>query len=66
MAGLVRMVEAAGFELEAGRARCSMPPGAGQPKATGRAALTHLRSRVGRDSLSPGDVGAPHAAIHAR
>ena len=36
-----------------------MPPGAGQPKATGRAALTHLRSRVGRELLFSGHVGAP-------
>ena len=65
-AGLVRMVEAAGFTLEARARTVLMPPGAGQPKATGRAALTHLRSRVGRELLFSGDVGAPHAAIHAR
>jgi hypothetical protein len=65
-AGLVRMVEAAGFTLEARPRTVLMPPGVGQPKATGRAALTHLRSRVGRELLFSGHVGAPHAAIHAR
>jgi len=65
-AGLVRMVEAAGFTLEARPRTVLMPPGTGQPKATGRAAVTHLRSRVGRELLFSGYVGAPHAAIHAR
>ena len=64
-AGLVRMVEAAGFTLEARPRTVLMPPGTGQPKTTGRAAVTHLRSRVGRELLFSGYVGAPHAAIHA-
>jgi hypothetical protein len=62
-AGLVRMVEAAGFTLAAPPRTVLMPPGAGHPKPAGRAALVHLRSRVGRELLFAGQVGAPHAAI---
>jgi hypothetical protein len=64
-AGLVRMVEAAGFTLTAPPRTVLMPPGAGHPKPAGRAALLHLRSRVGRELLFAGYVGAPHAAILA-
>jgi tRNA (mo5U34)-methyltransferase len=64
-AGLVRIVEAAGFDLAAAPRTILMPPGAGHPKPAGREALTHLRSRVGRELLFAGHVGAPHAAILA-
>ena len=63
VAGLRRMVEAAGFEAVEVR-RVSMPPGAGQQRKRPSAAL--LRSRAGRRDLLGAWRGDPHAAVLAR
>jgi tRNA (mo5U34)-methyltransferase len=65
-AGLVRMVEAAGFALTGPPRTVLMPPGAGHPKPAARAALRLVRSRVGRELLFAGRVGGPHLAVHAQ
>jgi tRNA (mo5U34)-methyltransferase len=64
-AGLVRMVAAAGFGLTGPPRPVLMPPGAGHPKPSGRAALGLLRSRAGRELLFAGRIGGPHLAVHA-
>jgi hypothetical protein len=65
-AGLVRMVEAAGFTLIAPPTTVLMPPGAGHPKPSGRDTLGLLRSRAGRELVFAGRVGGPHLAVHAQ
>jgi tRNA (mo5U34)-methyltransferase len=63
-AGVVRMVEAAGFELVSGPKRLYVPPGPGRklrrfsPKA--------LRNRDGRYALTVAWKGDPHVVIEAR
>jgi tRNA (mo5U34)-methyltransferase len=64
-AGLQRMVGAAGFTPTEPPRPVLMPPGAGHPKPSGRAALPLLRSRAGRELLFAGRVGGPHLAVHA-
>ncbi len=61
---LVRMVEAAGFELTDGPARIYMKPGAGHPPR--RLAPKALLSSFGRDELRRAWVGDPHCALAAR
>jgi tRNA (mo5U34)-methyltransferase len=64
VAGLVREVETAGFELERPPQRLFIPPGEGwkPPRFAPRA----LRNREGRYWLTAAWLGDPHAAIVAR
>jgi tRNA (mo5U34)-methyltransferase len=64
VAGIVRMVEAAGFMLLRPPERLRMPPGAGQqsPPLT----LAVLRGRASRRALLDARIGDPHAAVLAR
>lgn len=62
--GLIRMVEAAGFELEMPPRRIYMTPGAGQPVPKFRMKL--LRTAFGREALVTAWRGSPHAVILAR
>lgn len=64
MAGVVRMVEAAGFELEGPARRVKFPAGAGQGRPRLRPAV--LRSRGGREALLRAYYGDPHVALVAR
>jgi tRNA (mo5U34)-methyltransferase len=64
LAALVRMVEAAGFELAAPPVRFRMPPGAGQPRP--RASLAMLRHAGARTAWVTAKLGDPHAAVLAR
>lgn len=65
-AALLRMVEAARFDL-AGRPRMvTIPAGAGQPRLRGRTAAAALRHRGGREALLRTSVGDPHLAVAAR
>jgi tRNA (mo5U34)-methyltransferase len=64
-AGLVRMVEAAGFALTAPARTVLMPPGAGHPRPGGREALALARSRAGRELLFAARAGAPHGVVRA-
>jgi tRNA (mo5U34)-methyltransferase len=61
---LTRLVESAGFVIEHGPLRISMPPGKGQPRLGLKLAL--LRSHEGRVALRSSRRGDPHAAILAR
>jgi tRNA (mo5U34)-methyltransferase len=63
-AGLVRMVEAAGFELTCKPKRVTMPTGAGHPPPVRNPRA--LFSRFGRDELRRSWLGDPHCAIAAR
>ena len=63
-AGLVRMVEAAGFELAVAPRRLRMPPGPGHPRPRVTPGL--LRHRAGREALSVARRGDPHLAVLAR
>lgn len=63
-AALVRMVQAAGFQVLGRPQRVLMPAGAGQNKA--RPKLGALRNRTTREMLFHARVGDPHAAIRAR
>jgi tRNA (mo5U34)-methyltransferase len=65
---LVRMLEAAGFELERPPKRTFMPPGPGHPRFGLRQwrALTSLRYRVGRQTAFTARFGDPHCALLAR
>jgi tRNA (mo5U34)-methyltransferase len=64
LAGVVRMIEAAGFEVVGRPRRLYMPPGAGQPSAPMRPRL--LASRAGREAMLNTLKGDPHAAVRAR
>jgi tRNA (mo5U34)-methyltransferase len=63
VAGLVRMVEAAGFRVAAPPRRFRMPPGPGSPPAP--LSLAQLRTRAGREELVRTRLGDPHATVHA-
>jgi tRNA (mo5U34)-methyltransferase len=63
VAGLVRMVEAAGFALAGGPRLVRFRRGAGQPVPRPGPAL--LRSRVARRELAVALAGDPHAAVLA-
>jgi tRNA (mo5U34)-methyltransferase len=64
LAGLRRMIEAAGFEVTAGPARFFMKPGAGQPLPPLRPRL--LRTAAGREAAVTIRWGDPHAYVVAR
>lgn len=64
VAGLVRMVEAAGFELEGPPRRLRMPPGAGHNRPRLRPRL--LMHRAGRQELMHARRGDPHAIVAGR
>jgi tRNA (mo5U34)-methyltransferase len=64
LAGLVRMVEVAGFQLLQRPQRVFMPPGAGQGRP--RPSLNLLRNRTTREMTFHALRGDPHAAIRAR
>jgi tRNA (mo5U34)-methyltransferase len=64
LAGLVRMVESAGFELIRPPARLRMTPGAGYPRPRPDPRL--LLRRAGREQLMYAWRGDPHGAIAAR
>ena len=61
---LVRMVEAAGFELAASPRRVRLPAGAGHPRPGGLSAR-ELASRAGRELAVTCALGDPHAVIVA-
>ena len=63
VAGLVRMVESAGFRRLAGPRLVGFPRGAGQPLQ--RPGRVHLASRVARRELAVARFGDPHAMIVA-
>jgi tRNA (mo5U34)-methyltransferase len=63
LAGLVRMVESAGFRAIDQPQRLYMPPGRGQPLPPLRPGL--LASRAGREAMLHARKGDPHAAIRA-
>src|SRR3954452_16907504 len=63
-AALVRMVEAAGFQVLDRPQRVLMPPGVGQNRARHKVAA--LRNRTTREMLFHARVGDPHAAVRAR
>jgi hypothetical protein len=63
-AGLVRLVEAAGFQLTSPPSRVYVQPGAGWNPPRWDPRL--LRSRVGREALIGAWRGDPHAVIQAR
>jgi tRNA (mo5U34)-methyltransferase len=67
-AGLVRMVEAAGFELEQPPQRIRMPPGPGHPRHSlrDRAGRSALLNRTGRELAFAARFGDPHCALLAR
>jgi tRNA (mo5U34)-methyltransferase len=63
LAGLLRMIDAAGWR-RTGRIRLTrMPSGAGQPVPAARPGL--LRDRAGRRALLTARLGDPHAAVFA-
>ncbi len=64
MAGFVRMVESAGFELTGQAMRLRMKPGRGYPKP--RPTLRVLASGNGRTELANAWLGDPHAILAAR
>ena len=63
LAGLVRMIESAGFRIIGRPQRLYMPPGAGQQKPPIRPRI--LASRSGREALLLARKGDPHAAVRA-
>ena len=63
VAGLVRMVEAAGFRIVGKPVRLSMPPGSGQPRPP--ITVKNLRNRHGREAILLTRKGDPHAALRA-
>jgi tRNA (mo5U34)-methyltransferase len=64
VAGLARMIEAAGFRVEGDPRRFRMPPGPGTEPAPLSPRL--LRTRGGRDDFVRTRFGDPHAAVRAR
>jgi tRNA (mo5U34)-methyltransferase len=66
-AGIVRMVEAAGFEIIDRPQRVWMKAGAGQARPTSPvAAVRHLRHTAGREALLWLTAGDPHVCVRAR
>lgn len=65
-AGLVRMVDAAGFMAMAPPVHVLIPPGAGQHRMSNRDVLRSLRHRDGRDAVVRSRLGDPHLAVLAR
>jgi tRNA (mo5U34)-methyltransferase len=67
-AALVRMLEAAGFELEQRPWRIAMPPGPGHPRHSLRAreGWSMLRHRAGRELAFAARFGDPHCVVIAR
>jgi len=63
LAGLRRMVEAAGFDVQRGPAPFLVPRGEGQPKPP--LELSALRDRHRRAAATIAWVGDPHAFVHA-
>jgi tRNA (mo5U34)-methyltransferase len=64
VAGLARMIDAAGFAVQGSPVRFRMPPGPGTDPLP--VSLGTLRSRIGRDDFVRTRFGDPHAAVHAR
>ena len=64
VAGLVQMVEAAGFEVIGDPVRIRFPLGETQPRPPLRPSI--LASRAGREQIVLGRAGDPHAAVRAR
>ena len=64
IAGLVRMVEAGGFDVVGRPQRVFMPPGRGQQRPRVRPRL--LASRLGREALVRAWKGDPHAAVRGK
>jgi tRNA (mo5U34)-methyltransferase len=64
LAGLSRMVEAAGFELMRPARRVRVPAGPGQPRPRLRPAA--LRTRAGRRALAAARWGDPHGVVAAQ
>lgn len=64
VAGLERMVEAAGFERVGATQKLLMTPGRGRPRAPLRPGV--LASAAGRRELAESRRGDPHAVIEAR
>jgi hypothetical protein len=65
-AGLIRLIEAAGFDLVAPARRVFMPAGPGHPRPTSpRDVVRALRSKTGRELLFASVMGAPHLAVLA-
>ncbi|MBW3536536.1 MAG: class I SAM-dependent methyltransferase [Actinobacteria bacterium] len=64
VAGLVRMIEAGGFEVLDQPARVRMKAGAGQRRPPLRPSV--LRTRAGREQLALTSLGGAHAAVRAR
>jgi hypothetical protein len=62
LAGLARMVEAAGMELLEPPRRIAMPAGPGRP----RPGLTALRSAAGREQLLAAHRSDPDGVVVAR
>ena len=65
LAGLGRIVESAGFELEGPPRRLRMPPGAGHPPPP-RPSLATLRAPQGREAMFVARWGDPHGIVTAR
>jgi hypothetical protein len=63
LAGLARMVEAAGFRLVATPDRCFIPAGTAQGRT--KPSLASVRSRVGRETLMRERLGDPHGVLLA-
>jgi len=64
VAGLARMIEAAGFHVTEEPRRFRMPRGPGEAPA--RISPRLLRTKAGRDDFMRTRFGDPHAAVHAR
>lgn len=64
-AGLVRMVESAGFEVTEKPRIVLMPPGHGQRRPTMKQSVKALRHAEGRSVVFRSHVGDPHLAIQA-
>jgi tRNA (mo5U34)-methyltransferase len=63
VAGLARMIEAAGFRVVDKPQRFRMPPGPGTAPA--QLSLSALRTRAAREDFVRTRFGDPHAAVHA-
>lgn len=64
VAGLVRMIEAAGFDTIGDVSRVRMKAGAGQQRPPLRPSV--LRTSGGRERIAFAYIGDPHAAVRAR
>ena len=65
-AGIVRMVEAAGFRILDKPRRIWMKAGEGQRQSAGKARLSQLRNASGREAALWLTAGDPHMAVLAR